>query len=201
MTGQQSTRSGDSADAVLARAFFDDPEFVWIAPDPETRSEFLRAYYDIVVDYTRRHGTVDEDAGTGAALWLSPDDPFLDPERVTPPGFSRFREVLSVDSLERARASAGMMERLHRDLVEVRHWYLMALGVIPESQGDGHGGRLISIGLERADGDSLPCYLETNTEANVRFYERRGFAVVGSGRLPEDGPPYWCMRRPPGKSA
>ena len=41
-----------------------------------------------------------------------------------------------------------------------------------------------------------PCYLETHTERNVRFYQRHGFAVVSETNIPEDGPHFWLMARP-----
>jgi GNAT superfamily N-acetyltransferase len=81
--------------------------------------------------------------------------------------------------------------------MEPRHWYLMALGVDPAEQGKGRGRKLLLAGLRRADSSGGPCYLETNTEESAAFYSRRGFDVVGSGNLPDAGPPYWCMRRPP----
>lgn len=77
------------------------------------------------------------------------------------------------------------------------HWYLATLGVDPTSQGQGQGTLLVREGLDRADSDGVEAYLETETEANVRFYERFGFGVVeeiASKRL--EGP-IWLMARLP----
>jgi hypothetical protein len=58
------------------------------------------------------------------------------------------------------------------------------------------GSFLVMPTLERADGEGLPVYLETEKEANVAYYRRFGFEVqreltVG-GELQ-----VWTMLRPP----
>ncbi len=75
-----------------------------------------------------------------------------------------------------------------------RHWYLGTLGVDPPHQGHGVGQQLLAAFLECADSDGTPAWLETDLEANIRFYERAGFAVAGEVRVLET--PIWLMRRP-----
>ncbi len=88
---------------------------------------------------------------------------------------------------------------MHRQLVDGPHWYLWALGVAPERQGQGIGGALLAPILARADAEGLPCYLETQTEANVAFYARRGFEVLAADELPGQpvSVPMWYMAREP----
>lgn len=78
-----------------------------------------------------------------------------------------------------------------------RHWYLFILGVDPEWQGKGVGGRLLAPVLQEADQEGLPCYLKTVNEQNLVFYERQGFTVVDRGAVPKDGPRVWAMLRRP----
>ena len=59
------------------------------------------------------------------------------------------------------------------------------------------GGALLQPGLEKADRERVPCYLETAKEINVRFYEKHGFQVVKKVDLPRGGPPVWTMLREP----
>ena len=47
------------------------------------------------------------------------------------------------------------------------HWYLEVLGTRPDRQGEGLGSALIRHGLERAEQDGLPAYLESSKESNV----------------------------------
>ena len=47
--------------------------------------------------------------------------------------------------------------------------------------------------LARAGAEGLPCYLETQNERNVPFYERHGFEVVSDGEVPKRGLRGWAM--------
>ena len=47
-----------------------------------------------------------------------------------------------------------------------------------DHQGAGVGGRVVRELLSRADAQSLPVYLETESESNVAMYEHFGFRVV-----------------------
>ncbi len=62
------------------------------------------------------------------------------------------------------------------------HWYLAALGVSDGLRGQGIGSVLLAAGVARAERTKRPCYLETFSEANVRFCQRYGFD--------------WFMQRP-----
>jgi ribosomal protein S18 acetylase RimI-like enzyme len=76
------------------------------------------------------------------------------------------------------------------------HWYLEVLSVRPEHQRQGLGSRLVTPILERADGERMPCYLETADPANVDFYRRFGFEVVNPAlEVIAGGPPLITMRR------
>jgi GNAT superfamily N-acetyltransferase len=107
----------------------------------------------------------------------------LAPLRLGPVAFSRFM-VLST-----------YMDATREHVVSVPHWYLSAIGVERLRQGRGIGGALLDPVLARADADRLPCYLETQSERNVRFYEKRGFKVSHAGAV--RGLRIWSMLRTP----
>jgi ribosomal protein S18 acetylase RimI-like enzyme len=73
-------------------------------------------------------------------------------------------------------------------------WYLHFAGCDPDYQGKGFGGAAIRAGLERADQDGLPAYLETADEHNIPLYQSFGFAIKHSWQVPE-GPQFWGMQR------
>jgi len=75
------------------------------------------------------------------------------------------------------------------------HWYLAVLGVDCSAQRRGIGAALLSHWLADVDRDPIPAYLETDSEANIRFYERAGFALVGETSVL--GVRAWLMKRPP----
>jgi GNAT superfamily N-acetyltransferase len=75
----------------------------------------------------------------------------------------------------------------------------MALGVSPQMQGKGIGSKLIEPVLQRADAMGYKCYLETETEINVKFYEKNSFHVEQEFIEPKHGLKYWAMIRNPHK--
>jgi ribosomal protein S18 acetylase RimI-like enzyme len=93
-------------------------------------------------------------------------------------------------------ARAGLyMERNHP---KEPHYYLFVLGVEPAMQGQGLGKALLANLAARADAEHVPCYLETDKEANVRLYQHAGYEIVSDGEVPTK-PAFrmWTMMRPP----
>lgn len=78
------------------------------------------------------------------------------------------------------------------------HVTLATVGVAPQRQGHGHGTAVLTVGLRRTDSDGVPTYVETSAEANVRLYQRLGFAVSSVVDPPGGGPRTWQMWREPG---
>ena len=194
---------------VLARAFSDDALYVDLFPDAARRLDVLRAMFGAVVGHALTFGEVTTTPGVeGAACWLAPGKTDLTLWRVMRTGFGlmgtgfglmRAMVTLRRDARRRFLKGESHVGRMHKRLIRSPHWYLLALGVMPEAQGRGIGGGLLRPVLARADAERLPCYLETQTEDNVRFYERRGFDVVEAGELPGQrvSVPMWYMIRVP----
>lgn len=189
------SQAGQAA-GVLARAFGDYPMMRHVFPDDARRARVLPGFLGSVVRYCLPHGKVLTTAGLdGVACWLPPgtsaSDPWgmvrsgmiLAPARIGPLPFARFL------------GPERRMEAVRRRTIREPHWYLWAFGVEPGRQGGGIGGALLEPVLARADASGTPCYLETHTERNVRFYERHGFEVAeeSEGR----GPKAWAMLRAP----
>ncbi|MGD9053548.1 MAG: GNAT family N-acetyltransferase [Desulfobacterales bacterium] len=59
-----------------------------------------------------------------------------------------------------------------------QHWHLGPVGVLPSHQGKGIGTILLNRFCKEVDACFAPAYLETDSDKNVRFYERFGFEVV-----------------------
>lgn len=75
------------------------------------------------------------------------------------------------------------------------HYFLRAVGVVPEHQGDGIGRALLAPVLERADQRQVGCYLTTAKYENVALYERFGFAVQSIYRPTPTWAQVWSMWR------
>ncbi len=75
------------------------------------------------------------------------------------------------------------------------HWYLGILGVVAPARRRGLGAALLSRWLDGVDRDGVPAHLETDSERNIRFYERAGFSVEGEASVL--GVRTWRMKRAP----
>ncbi len=184
---------------MLARAFADDPLFVWIEPDGERRAAFLTGFMRALAWRSHLFAEALTTAGEifGASLWKGPELGRLSPEQLARSGLDRVHELLGEAAAERFERGMGHVEALlERDLREP-HWYLGVLAVEPAHQGRGLGGRLMRPILERAAAEGVAVTLETTRAGNVAFYQRYGFEVLHHGDLPGGGPPFWTMRRAP----
>jgi ribosomal protein S18 acetylase RimI-like enzyme len=183
--------------ALLARAFHDDPLMNWVVPDATRRPAFLRALFAANLRSARHCGRVDADPGNGgAALWLAPGRFPLSRARLLASGHLWLPLRLPLTGSRRLGRANRYALMLHRRTAQGRHWYLHGLGVEPARQRRGIGEALLVAGLERADAERMPCYLETAVESTLDLYERHGFRIEIRGRVPPDGPPVWAMLRP-----
>lgn len=76
------------------------------------------------------------------------------------------------------------------------HYQLGMIGVHPEHQGSGHGGRLLQALIEMSEGDpaSQGIWLDTEHPRNPGYYRRFGFEPRSQSRL--GGVDIWGMYRP-----
>lgn len=176
----------------LAQAFQTDPALSWILPDPAHRARALRGLFRALVPADARAGVaLRATGGEAAALWRAPGQAAsgtLEFLRTVIPLVASFGAALP----RGLRVQAGI--DAHRP--KGRFWYLHYVGVRPEHQGRGHGGRIIRAQTAVADAAALPCWLETATAANVPLYERLGFATLAEWDVPGGGPHFWGMMRP-----
>jgi GNAT superfamily N-acetyltransferase len=185
---------------VLAHAFLDDPGTLVIAPDPVQRAAFLPLFFRSFIAASLAEGAnLVVPAGTldGVAAWFGPGIYGPTIESLLANGFGEALAGLGEDGTERLTAMVGELEAQHDRLTAGReHLRLAFFGVDPIAQGRGIGGALADVGHRRADRLGLPCYLETFTLANVRFYEHRGYRVIDQFPV-GDAVPAYAMERPP----
>ena len=177
---------------VLARAFHDDPVLAWMVSDPIERRARLPLLFAAYAEVFLDHGeTYRAGEGLGAALWAPPGaDPI--PEHCRERFEERMGTILGADA-DRAAELDALLEGHHP---EEPCFFLQLVGVVPEQQGRGLGGRLLTTVLERCDATGIPAYLEATGPDNRRLYERHGFCTIGQITVPR-GPTLWPMWRDP----
>jgi ribosomal protein S18 acetylase RimI-like enzyme len=185
------------ATEVLVRAFWDHPPLQYYFPDEAERGRIAPYFFSSAVRTGMRYGEVHATSPDleGIAVWL--------PSANYPVTLWRLlrsvplSEILSFGRYGGARMSGlgQYIDSVHDRLAPFKHWFLQAIGVAPQFQGQGYAGRLLRAMLARADEAGLPCYLETLEERNVRLYEHFGFAVAEESAIPETCLTNWAMLR------
>ena len=183
-------RTRNEVAVLAARSFYDDPFFVHLSAEPMLRARGLAIYM-------RSHiAALGDAAGTlvGACVWQLPGTYPL-------PVSAQTRETAGAlwALIPRPRSvTVGLRYTLAMEKVRPRdhHWYLALLAADPMVWRRGIGTALMEPSLERIDGDGLPCYLETQKEANLAYYRRFGFVETERLRPVTNGPTLFTMTRP-----
>ncbi len=186
------------ATLVLADAFKMDPLFKSLFGEGRKNSYKYTLVAKFMIRYCHKYGhvyassekfegimAITQDEYSYMSLWRMIRSgsifPFL---RI---GFKSFMKVASSLSPIDGRRKKHMKNR--------SFIYLQIIGVSSENQGKGHGGKLLKELIDITDEVKLPIYLETETEDNVRLYERFGFKILEQMNLPVIKQPMWLMIR------
>jgi len=184
---------------VLSDALLHDPAWQHVVPDRRQRATALKSVLAVAVADAAGQVRVAVDPQSGqvraAAVWQRPGLCPLSTSRA----LRRLPKLLPLLSLGRAarnvRPFGIALDALFPQ--EPVH-YLQALGVAPNAQRLGLGTLMLQDGLAIVDATGVPCYLETGNPANIRWYQKHGFAghpPDGAALLP-GGPTMWPMQRP-----
>ena len=191
----------EQAVQLLVRAFLEDDAYKFVFPSLEERTRSLGRYWDAVLEYSLILGQVYTTRDLhGVACWLPSGSFFASLWAVARTRFAAYRAMLSFSKEAQRRfvALGRYSEEIKKQFAPTPHLLLGLLGVDPVSQRQGIGTRLLLDGLSICDAKGLPCYLDTG-ENNLAFYQKHGFAIVHSGRVPDGGPGVWAMLRMPNK--
>ena len=186
------------ATLVLADAFKEDPLFKILFGDAKKYSYKYTLVAMFMIRYCHKYGhvyassekfegimAITQDEYSYMSLWRMIRSgsifPFL---RI---GFKSFMIVAS------ALSPIDVARKKH--MKNKSFAYLQIIGVASENQGKGHGGKLLKELIAITDEAKLPIYLETETENNVRLYERFGFKTLEQMNLPVINQPMWAMLR------
>ena len=191
---------------VQARAFHDELPYRALFPDQGTRAAHLLAWFRVALPGAMSSGFLVSTTPErrALALWSPPDrrhslqTQLRTLPKLAPQVWGLLRLTDRADR-QRAFSWGRRIEQREHQLMPDRHWSLDGLAVDPQYQRLGYGAVLVRHGLNRADADQVPTYLETNSARTVEFYRKFGFDVIE--HVAEDYPPMriptWRMTRPP----
>ncbi len=131
---------------------------------------------------------------TGAAIWMPP------PGQVTMTAWDKLALLFAMvraTGILGSRRLLALVARMEKKHPKTPHFYLNAIGALPEMHGRGIGSALLRVVLERCDREGVPAYLENSNVRNLPFYEGHGFETTEQITLPHGGPSMWLMWREP----
>lgn len=178
----------------LAAAFSADPVVTWLLPaDRRGRETALLRYFQLeIVNWgLPRRSVYRSEDNESVAIWYPPDR-----AKVSNVEVIRALPAMVRCLGRRTGLAAQGISMIEKERPSEPHWYLHGLGTRPEKQRLGLGAKTLAPVLEIAAGTGVGCYLEASNPANVPYYQRFGFEVRRSIRLPK-GPEVWLMWRPP----
>ena len=183
----------DKSTEVLADAFMDYSMFKYILGKKHNKDN-IKIITNFFIKYAMIYGKAYASSTDIEGLML-----FLDYDNYK---FNLFRTLrtggLSLLKLGREAGNKfsqyeDFCEKIHQKAIQKPHQYLMAIGVDPDKQGEGHGSKMLKSLLEYTDRRKEACYLETHTSYNVDIYRNYGFEVVSEDTLPNTDIKQWSM--------
>jgi ribosomal protein S18 acetylase RimI-like enzyme len=184
---------------VLAAAFFDYPMFTHYFPDPQRRRRSLSWYMRNVLNCALRYGEVHTDSElTGVIFTLPPGHTKLSIWEYIRNGFLLTSVHMGIHNFARSQLCEDFVSDMHERIMAGRpHYYLWGLAVDPGQQRSGIGKALMEPFILKAGVEQKPIYLETHEEKNVAYYQKMGFNLVDTGKIPDCDLQIWCMVRNP----
>lgn len=179
---------------MLGRAFVDDPLWAWLVRGSGRERRLTQVFSGLAGSVARTPGSrvLGTPELTAAALWLPPGR-----WRSSPAELVRTAPALAAGLRRGVPRALRVQQALERHHPREPHWYLEALGAVPEARGTGVGGRVVQPVLDLCDEQRLPAYLESSNPRNWSFYERLGFEQQGALPVPRGCPLLMAMRREP----
>jgi GNAT superfamily N-acetyltransferase len=180
---------------VLTAAFTGDPVMHWLFPGAASHVRSLHTWWELMLSLQRADAEVWlSPTSSTAALWRAPVFEAPDPD---PAARERFVEVVAGLVGDRAEEVFGFFGRIGEAHPAQPHWYLAAVGSMPEHQGTGAGAAILAPVLAHCDAGGLPAYLESSNPRNVPFYHRLGFVETGTLTTPDGAATMTLMWRTP----
>ena len=178
---------------VMSEAFFMDPLWGYLIPDEGRRKKVLKKFFEILLSIGISNNQVYGVSNPikGVVIWEKPDSTFNFPWKVLFPGIVFF--IMNIVVLIRAWPVFRKFSSMQKNNAPVKHYYLISIGINPESQGKGLASILIRPFLDEAIRNGYGVYTETVTPENVPIYEHYGLKVVEKFSFKEKKLDLWAF--------
>ncbi|MFX0180072.1 MAG: GNAT family N-acetyltransferase [Candidatus Hodarchaeota archaeon] len=181
----------EAASKVLGRSFQDDPLFMYCFPDPIERKIKVAIHGEWLILLGILSGEVYITSSNIERVAIWHPHGIKDQLRGTQSKEirTRLRKVRKMEFsdplvIERMSNFEDLANSFQSQYVNFPHWYLAFIGIDPVHQSKGYASKLIRMKLTEIDEQNLPCYLHTENEKNVKFYEYFGFKLIGKNNVP-----------------
>jgi GNAT superfamily N-acetyltransferase len=175
----------------LTAAFYDDPLTEFLFPLQKSRLRRLSIAIEFVLGLSphKSHFGSEEQECVGV-IGASPPGHYPVPFLNSLPLIAKLLFKLLFSGvpfrvMDQCLRIFSQIEKVH---LREPHWYVQILGVHPNHQGKGIGGKLLRPVLQKADEDGVAVYLESSNPKNLDFYRKHGFEVMEE-TTPVDGCP------------
>nr|MDO8113948.1 GNAT family N-acetyltransferase [Candidatus Sigynarchaeota archaeon] len=170
---------------VLARAFHDYPEYLYLFPDSRKREKKLFILFKVMSRYCLEHGKVLATSPRleGVLMYLPPPGDINGFDMVRCGALSIFFK-LGIGFIKKQARIIEVVVDARKTHATMPHAYLFLLAVDPSFQGKGFAGQLVKHLTGMLDASHLGCYLETSHAGNVDFYVHHGFELVETKDVP-----------------
>jgi ribosomal protein S18 acetylase RimI-like enzyme len=188
-----------SAARMCARAFLNAPHIVHFFPDATRRERDPAALFEMRIRYGLLYGEVHVAPRhlEGIAVWIPSNRASMTMWKQIRAGGIRLYRSVGADPVARMTHVAEHNDRLRRQHVPGRHWFLSILAVDPAHQRQGRATRLVKGMLSRLDREAIACYAETTEPSVFPFYRRLGFELGTESTVPGTDLTVWPLVRPP----
>ena len=166
------------ASFTAAHAFIDDPETIYLIPNPKRRISIRYGfeYYMRLNILAGGESYVTSPQFEGVALWS------YSVKKIS------FSKTLAANPLLTLRCgwryisyqleANRIATEIKKKYAPAKHMYLSLLAVDPPQQGKGFASALLKPMLKKIDESHLAVYVETQNTKNVAMYEHFGFNLV-----------------------
>lgn len=163
----------DAVVETITAAFYDDPLWSWVFPDPDERRAQQATMFGFYIESSLPRGTVlvTDDRASATIVYTPPGEPELTEEIE-----ARVEPFVNGALGQHAEAVLKTLERFEAAVPEgPPFYYVSLLGTRPDSRGQGIGMALLDEVCAEADEKGNPVYLESTNPDNNGRYARHGF--------------------------